>query len=214
MFGKEKCKGCKEKINSKYNFCPYCGDSSNKKLSKEDYGMLGEDDFVGEFGEMNNIFRGMNVGVMGKMLESAMRMLEKELKKEMGKKDFSQEKNYELFINGKKVNLNFNSPKNVKQKSLDKELVLPKGDLKDFSSLSKKEPKTDVRRFSDKVVYEVSMPGVKSKDDISINNLENSIEIKAVAKGKAYKKVIPISFPITNYNFSKGKLVLELGINE
>ena len=217
MFGKRKCKGCEESISSKYNFCPYCGDPIANKPRKEDYGMLGEDDLLEDLNSMNNsIFRGMNVGVMGKVLENAMRVLEKEIRKEMGKKELNQGKNYELFINGKKINLNLNPSKNVNQKyPLSQErLILPKAELKNFPSLSKKEPKTDVRRFSDKVVYELSMPGVKSESDISINNLENSIEVKAVAKDKAYKKVIPIGFPITNYNFSKGKLVLELEINE
>lgn len=215
MFGKRKCKSCSERINSKYNFCPYCGNPSGRKFSREDYGMLGEDDLMEEFSSANNpIFKGMNVGVMGKMLENAMRMLEKEIRKETGNKDVGKEKNYELFINGKRINLNTNPQKNTVQKIAEKELALPKGELKDFSTLNKKEPKTDVRRFSDRVVYEVNMPGVKSESDISINNLENSIEIKAIAKGKAYKKVIPISLPITNYNFSKGKLVLELEINE
>ena len=39
-------------------------------------------------------------------------------------------------------------------------------------------------------------------------------EIKRVSKNKVYQKLIPVNFPITNYNLSKGKLVLELGINE
>ena len=42
--------------------------------------------------------------------------------------------------------------------------------------------------------------------------LENSIEIKALAKNKAYVKRIPINLPIINYDFSKEKLVLELGV--
>ena len=217
MFGKRECKSCGERINSKYNFCPHCGNVSGKKAKREDFGMLGQDDFMNDFSNMqNSIFGGMNAGVMGKMLENAMKMLEKEMRKEMGGKNIGNEKNYELFINGKKINLNLSPTGNAKKQKNQNmaELQLPKGDLKDFSSLSKKEPKTDVRRFSDKVVYEVNMPGVKSESDISINNLENSIEIKAIAKGKAYKKVIPVSLPITNYNFSKGKLILELEINE
>jgi HSP20 family molecular chaperone IbpA len=210
MFG-----GCGESIGSRYNFCPYCGDEIFRKQKKEDYGILGEDDALDEFSNLHNsLFKGMNVGIMGKMLENAMKVLEKEMRKEMGKKNSGMERNYELFINGKRINLNLTPQKDSGRKKIFKGPNLPKGELRDFPALSKKEPKTDVRRFSDKVVYEMDMPGVKSERDISISNLENSIEIKAVAKNIAYKKVIPIGFPITSYNFSKGRLVLELGISE
>ena len=53
------------------------------------------------------------------------------------------------------------------------------------------------------------MPGVKSIKDISIAKLETSIEVKAVAKNKAYLKIIPIKLLIINYEFSKDNLILE-----
>jgi HSP20 family molecular chaperone IbpA len=81
-----------------------------------------------------------------------------------------------------------------------------------LAGLERKEPKTNIRRLSNRVVYELEMPGVESLEDISIIKLENSIEIKAISKNKAYVKVIPINLPITNYNLSEGKLILELGI--
>lgn len=82
--------------------------------------------------------------------------------------------------------------------------------LKKFSSLPRKEPKTDIRRLSDKVVYEIKIPGVDSLENVSIIKLEDSIEIKAVAKEKSYFKIIPINLPLIDYRISKGKLVLEL----
>jgi hypothetical protein len=82
--------------------------------------------------------------------------------------------------------------------------------LDKFSKLPREEPLTDMRRLSDKIVYEILIPGVKSLKDISINKLENSIEIKAVSKDRAYFKIIPINLGIKGYNLLKGKLVLEL----
>jgi len=79
-----------------------------------------------------------------------------------------------------------------------------------LAKLPKEEALAKVRRLSNKVVYELDLPEVKSLEDITINQLENSIEIKAFAKDKVFHKIIPISLPITNYNLSKGKLVLEL----
>jgi len=214
MFGKKECNSCKKRINSSHKFCPFCGSPGNKKLKKEDYGMLGENDYANEFEQFSNsLFGGAGGKMMGKMFESAVKMLEKEMKKEMRKttKQSVPKTNFQIFINGEKVNL---KEQNRPQKVIEeKDIVykeLPRGNLKKFSSLPKKEPKTSVRRMSDKVVYEVLIPGVKSLKDISIINLENNIEIKAIAKDKAYEKLIPLNFPIANYEFTKGKLVLEL----
>jgi len=219
MFGKKECNSCKKKMSSNHNFCPYCGNSSSGKTKKEDYGMLGEDDYANEFEQFSNSLFGAPGGKMiGKMFESAVKMLEKEMKKEMKKTTSKQQvpkTNFQIFINGEKVNLKEHShpQKIIREKNIVYK-ELPRGNLKKFSSLPKKEPKTSVRRFSDKVVYEVLIPGVRSLKDISIINLENNIEIKAIAKNKAYEKLIPITFPITNYEFSKGKLVLELEEDE
>ncbi|MEK6913271.1 MAG: hypothetical protein AABW47_01205, partial [Nanoarchaeota archaeon] len=83
---------------------------------------------------------------------------------------------------------------------------------KKFLSLKREEPKTNIRRLSNRVIYELEMPDVQSTEDISITKLESSIEIKAIGKNKAYAKRIPINLPIQNYDFLEGKLILELGI--
>ena len=101
-------------------------------------------------------------------------------------------------------------PKKIIEKK--KEDTFTKERIKKFSSLEKIEPKTEVRRFANKVIYELEMQDVSDIDDVSILKLENSIEIKAVGKEKAYKKLIPINLPLTNYGLSEGKLILELGI--
>tara|TARA_Y100000310_G_scaffold342156_1_gene444024 strand:+ start:2005 stop:2661 length:657 start_codon:yes stop_codon:yes gene_type:complete len=215
MFGKRDCKNCGEKVGKNYRFCPHCGNHANKKSKKENLGMLGENDFEQEFGNISNsFFGGMGGKMMGKMFESAMKILEKEMQKEMKKNSRQQPKtNFQIFINGEKVNLDSGHSLNRKIERPVKEITmekLPRGNLKGFSTLRKKEPKTEIRRFSDRVIYEVYMPGVKSLKDVSVMNFENHIEIKATSKDKAYIKRIPIALPITNYEFSKGKLVLEL----
>jgi len=88
--------------------------------------------------------------------------------------------------------------------------------LQKLIQFEKTEPKTNVRRLSDKVIYELKLPGVKSIEDISINQLENSLEIKALAEKikKAYSKHIPLNYPLRKYNFSKESLVLELDSRE
>jgi HSP20 family molecular chaperone IbpA len=74
------------------------------------------------------------------------------------------------------------------------------------------EPKTTVRRTDSRVVVEIEMPGVRSEEDIEVRELENSVEIKAVAKGKGYFKILtkPSQFRLSSKRFEKGKLMLEL----
>ncbi|MBI2043902.1 zinc-ribbon domain-containing protein [Candidatus Pacearchaeota archaeon] len=213
MFKRKECKNCGESIEKKYRFCPYCGELSSRRAIRNE-GMLGEDDELIEemSGFSNSIFGNMGTKMMNKMFESAMKMIEKEMEKEMKRSE--QEKvpkaEYQLFINGKRV-----QPKKiVHAKTKKAEIELPSNYLKNFAALPKKEPKTNIRRFSDKVVYEITIPGVKEVNDLAVIKLENSLELKAVTKGKAYHKIIPINLPVVNYEFSEGKLVLEMDLKE
>lgn len=212
MFNKKECFKCQKKINNNYEFCPYCGNNFNQK-SGEDWGMLGKDDVKNESnGFPNFLSGGLGGKMLGKMIGSAMMMLEKELSREVKNPQFPKS-NVELFINGKRIN-----PENIqvmkKPMNGKKEVhAFPKmseDKMKKFANLPKKEPLTNIRRFSNKIIYEIIMPEVKTMDDILVNKLENSIEIKAFAKDKVYAKSISLNFPLIDYSFSKGKLILEL----
>lgn len=95
--------------------------------------------------------------------------------------------------------------------SVKKELTkAEKEKLKQFAKLPREEPKTNIRRLSDRIIYEILVPGIKDKRNIIINKLPNSIEIKAFTKNKAYFKLIPLGLPITKHYLEKDKLILEL----
>jgi len=219
MFGKKTCQGCGEKSSNSYLFCPYCGNSFGKKKA-EDYGMLGiNDEIKMQENPFESIFGGIGGGMFNKMLGNTIKMLEKEMKKEFKNQNqgFPQKTNFEIIINGKRINpenIRFTQriigPETEKKKIKKTALKMSDESLKKISKLPKKEPSTNIRRLSNKVIYELSIPGVKSINDISITKLENSIEVKAVAENKAYSKLIPINLPITNYELSDGKLILEL----
>jgi len=238
MFKKNSCRRCGREIPSKYDFCPYCGFALGKD-AEEDWGMLGKTDNVNANAQKDDLLAGsfLGGGILNKMLGSAMKMLEKELQKsakemkeadlqgmqDFQNKSFQPKTNLQIFINGKKVNLSPGKSAIVRKKSMKrqsknakpekiKQVRLPEKELKSFSKFSKVEPETNIRRLSDRIVYEIQMPGVKSKKDISITRLESSIEIKAIAKRieKAYYKVIKAGLPVINYKFSKETLVLEL----
>ncbi|MBI3623376.1 hypothetical protein HY212_04850 [Candidatus Pacearchaeota archaeon] len=217
MFNKIKCSKCGEKISGKFDFCPYCGLAVGSE--DEDWGLLGKNDYMNMKNAnpfQNTMLGGFSGNMLNKMLSGAMKMLEKEMQKEMKNSKempMPSNTNFELYINGKRI-----SPSNIK--ITKKENSQPKKsqisqfsqeNIKKFSDLPKLEPLTNVRRLSNKVIYEIDVPGVKSMEDISVSKLENSIEIKAVGKDKAYKKLIPINLPVKAYKLDKDKLILELG---
>ncbi len=201
---RKKCPKCGKKVNSKNRFCPNCG-FSFRKSNSENWGMLGKNDF-----EEDAFLEGFTGNLFNKMLGSAMKMLEKEMKREISRENSQPKTNVRLMINGKEIDLkNMNKPEQIQRKKRILDDFSKEG-LKKFSELPKKEPKTNVKRLSNIIIYEINMPGVKSIKDISVVKLENSIEIKAVAKDKAYFKLIPVNLSIVDYELDKGKLILEL----
>ena len=211
MFNKKVCSNCKKKIKDSYDFCPFCGNQTGKK--QKDLGILGQNDLEENFENFSqNIFGGFGSGILNKMLNSTMKMLEKEMQKEINQNQFKPKSNMQLFINGKKIDLSEMHPQKIpvkKEKKKIKSLHFSQSNQEKFASLSQKEPKTSMKRLDDKIIYEINLPKVDSIKNISIINLENSIEIKAISKNTAYFKSIPINLELTNYEFSKEKLVLE-----
>jgi len=220
MFSKKKCENCGEKINDSYNFCPYCRISLGD--FEDDMGMLGKNDL--DFFENMKMPMGFNTlfnSVLKNLNKQFTQMDEQERKIQKFPKGKTRKSGISISIStsqGKSPEIKIksfgNSPQD-KQERIEKEVrpflkSFTEKDAKEFSRLPKKEPSTEVRRLSNKVIYEMKLPGVKSLDKISINQFENSIEIKALTKEKAYSKIIPINLPIKKYNLEKGKLILEL----
>jgi len=233
MFGK-KCSRCSKKASKGYDFCPFCGNSFklNKNEEKEDYGFLGKNDFIEEDPFMN--FSGSTID---KLFNSAFKMAEKLVEKQM--KAMSEEVrenrphqnppnlnpqnnlDIQFFVNGKRVfpqnsssSTNFQQPQNFEnQKKVNPVKIennLSKIQLEKFSKFPKKEPTSKIRRLSGKLIYELEVPGVKDIEDVIINQLENSIEIKALGQDKVYSKILNLNLPILAYRLNKGNLVLEL----
>jgi hypothetical protein len=215
---KIKCFRCKNKISKKYDFCPYCGNQN--KNNKEDYGILGRDDII-----ESNIFESFETSFMDKIFENAMRVAEKMIEKQMS---FPQEKQKELFqqnntnsmrqgnmniqffVNGKRVFPQEAQEQNQIKKSIPIKNTILKEKAEKFSKLPKLEPSSKIRRFSGKIIYEMEMPEVKKIEDVLVNQLENSIEIKALGENKVYSKTINFSLPIIGYKLERGNLILEL----
>src|SRR3989344_5490049 len=79
MFDK-KCERCGKKVNSKYDFCPYCGNLLKTANGKE-WGMLGKNDFMPAIDEIK-FPKGLNI-----IFNSLMKNLTKELSELNDKKE-------------------------------------------------------------------------------------------------------------------------------
>lgn len=221
MFGKP-CPGCGKKISKKYGFCPYCGFNFEKEQDERDYGMLGKDDNFPDFGIK------MPFG-FDKIFSTLMKQMDKQFQqidKEMGK-EFGQEKMPKIKPSGISISISTSSGESPKIRinGLNPQMKIIEGkpekpvkivqpeisneQMKKLAKLPREEAETTVRRLSSKIIYEISLPGVKSLKDVFINRLENSIEIKAFSQDKIYVKLIPINLPILNYNLEEEKLILE-----
>ncbi|MDP2924993.1 MAG: hypothetical protein Q8N99_01335 [Nanoarchaeota archaeon] len=215
MFNR-KCSRCNNKVNKEFDYCPFCGNNLISESDKTDYGFIGKNDFIDD----NSI--PINNSPMDKILENAFKMAEKMLDKHMKalseemvetrQKNFERNEipnrpsriNIQCLINGE------NAFPNTQEKRVIKPVAISKEKIDKIAKLPKKEPNSKVRRFSGKVVYELEVPGVNSINDVLINQLENSIEIKALTKDKVYSKTLNINLPILGYKLKEGNLVLEL----
>lgn len=217
---KKKCLKCRNKINKNYDFCPFCGNNFKPVYDREDYGVLGKNDFTDE-----NCFPQFGDSMMDKMFNSAFKMAEKLIEKQM--KNFPNEMaerqqkipsaypnnfHIEFFVNGKRVfNQGEANPQRIK--NLPQKIRIPvmaQEKLEKFAKLPRAEPISKMRRLGGKLIYELEVPGVKDIEDVLINRLENSIEIKALADNKSYSKVLNVNFPILRYGLNNGNLFVEL----
>lgn len=228
MFNK-KCPRCGRKIAKEYDFCPYCGNDFRweKRIEKErDYGFLGKDDELFQAQDFNiRMPFGFNslFNSLLKEVDKQFRELDKEMareKQEKAKKVPEIRKSgisISISMSGKNkpdIKISGYGPEFSEFEREIKEVKIPKNKITDeearkLAKLPRKEAKTEVRRFSNKIVYEIDLPGIKNLKDVIINKLENSVEIKAFAKDTAYFKLLPINLPILNYKLEDSKLILE-----
>lgn len=202
---KKKCPNCKEKIERKFSFCPYCGISLKKKESVEDLGMLGKDDNFQQAVNQMNLPFGLNgiVNNLMKQLESEMGPMNNPQSMPKGFKiQFSTDKN------GVMVPMMPQQQEPPVQKVVREE-ISDKEKLR-RASLKKVLAKSSMRRLPEGVVYEIETPGVIAKKDVSITQLAQGIEVKAYSKEKCFVKTIPLKVEILNYIVKDNKVFLIL----
>lgn len=219
MFKKMKCPKCDLKVSKKFDFCPFCG-LNFINSNKEDYGLLGKNDFD----ELDlGLPRGLNMlfKPLMKELTKQMALLDREIKKEMENNPNKQAKtSFSISFGtpqGRPIKIeNFSNNSNKSVSPITKKILrLPKFSpehMVKLKKLSKIEPETNLRRLSDRIVYELSLPGVDYLNNVNISNFENFVEVKAFSDDKLFVKNIEVDLPLVNYTFEKDLLVLEFSL--
>lgn len=213
---KKKCPKCEKKIKKEFDFCPYCGVNFKSKYDSEDYGFLGKNDFINE--DTNSMLN-MGGSFLDKMISNAMKMIEKQMQEmpnnfEQNIKRTPQKMpsnmRIKFMINGREVPIIQSNEPQKQQIQKPKKISLSEQQTKQLANLPRKEPKMKMKRLSGRLVYEIKVPGVNDIEDIIINKLENSIEVKAISKTKIYSKNININLPILRYSLDNENIILEL----
>lgn len=199
MFNK-KCRGCSEKVDRKFNYCPYCG--ASMKVGQEDMGMLGNNDEAGNFEEEIKLPMGM---------EKIMNGLVKSLEKQLGNMEVDPKtgmpKGFKIQIGRAPMGGQIvQNPASMKKTAV----VVSREEAERRSNLEKVDAESRIKRIGDVIIYEITAPGISKKEDVVVSELETGIEIRAYARDKCYVKVIPLKVEITSVRVDKEKVSIEL----
>ena len=201
---KKKCPSCAKKIEKKFNYCPYCGVSFKAGNDEQNFGMLGRNDQNGQVQPNLGLPLGLN-GIMNTLV--------KQLENQLGNMDMGEgqgmPKNIKIRVArapgmnqvvqkapGKKV---ISDAPAVSEKENDRRMSLPKVD-----------GESKVKRLGDTIIYEITTPGIKNKNDVVLTELATGLEIKAYSKDKCYVKFIPLTVEVIEYYVEAEKVFVEL----
>ena len=216
MFSSKKCQRCEGKLKEEHSFCPFCGlDLRNPDADMRDFGMLGKNDSV--FGAPLMGGGGMGVGIsdsaFGAIFNNVMKMMEHQLKHlDVEKLDFGDARpEIRRLPNG--IQIKIGPQMQPRQKAEHPQPRTISDDQRArMSKLPRSEAKADVRRFSDKVVYELNTPGVEDINDIFVSKVESGYEVKAVGAKKVYLNSLQVNLPLKKYFVKDNRLTLEFGL--
>lgn len=215
FFGKKnkeiKCESCNSVIEEKFNFCPYCGRSTiDEQKELEEFGLLGRNNLSGNNNLKENPLAG--AGITDELINSLMNNLIKSFGNQF--KNISENESNNTSIenlpNGIKIKIGI--PQDAKKPQKPRQSVrkqITSEQIEKMASLPRAAAKANVRRLSDKLVYELSTPGIESTEDVFISRLETGYEIKAIGKKKVYVNSLPINLPLKGFAIADNKLLVE-----
>lgn len=205
-----KCDACDSYINKDYSFCPHCGLSYIDPIEDmRDFGMLGRTDENQDSQE--NIPE--NLGVTDKIINSLMQNIMKSIDSQMNQNRKSNFSEIQSFPNGIRIKIGVPQQKKPTQKKAKTTTqTLTEEQITKMSKFPRATAKTNVRRLPDKVIYEISIPGIKSPQDIFVSKTESGYEVKAIGKTKVYTNNLPINLPLKGYSIGEKSLLFEFSL--
>lgn len=197
---KKKCRGCAEKVDRKFSYCPWCG-ASLKVRGEGDFGMLGSSDS----GRVQEDFK-LPFGV-----EKIMGSLVKQLEKQIGNMEVDERTG---MPKGLKIQIARGpmGQQAVQNKAAERRtaVVVSRDEAERRAGLKKVDAESKVKRLGDVIIYEIEAPGIAKKEDVVVTELETGIEIRAYARDKCYVKVIPLKVEILGVRVDREKVSVEL----
>lgn len=202
----DKCKQCNKNVESSFNFCPHCGISNvDQEKQARDYGMLGKKDAEEKVAQdMFSQNLGITDKIMGSLVNGLMKSLDRQFK-EMGKTEFK---------NMPQIKIKLSPINNAQKEKRTQRKTVTDEQLNRMASMPRADAKTQVRRLSDKVIYELNTPGIESVHDIFISKSESGFEVKAIGKNKVYVKNLQVALPLKSYSIAENKVLVEFALQE
>jgi len=181
----------------------------------EDYGLLGKNDRVNEEMGLADNQSGITDKLVGSIMNSLMRNLDKQFKnleKEAGRTEVT------TLPNGVKIRI-ASVPMGAQPRKAPASKSPPKRELTEeqmqrMAELPRAQAKSSVKRFANKIIYELATPGVIDIRDVLVSKLESGYEIKAIGEKKVYSNSIPVNLPLKQITLEKSKLLVEFLPNQ
>ena len=196
----KKCNRCNKKISKKFDFCPWCGHSFKQQNEKANFGMIGREDRVDGNQIMNEIKLPFG---FNKIFNSLMKQIENELSNIEDLPQNPRGIKIQIHKGGKPMQVQKEESPKIEKKEISKR------EQERRSTLPIVEAESRLKRIGDEIIFEITVPGIKSKEEISITQLEKGIEIKVYTKDLCYTKTIPLEPEKINLKIQKDKVIVE-----
>jgi hypothetical protein len=217
---KETCPDCGSTVDTSHQFCAFCSfPLKNQAKEAKDYGLLGrydssEDSFTqqeGPPGITDKIISSMVSNVM-KSFDKQFKDMEKELEKEMRQTPENAE--VRQLPNGITIRFGAGQPQQKQQQTSTPKKRVTEDQVSRLNKLPRAQAKSSVKRLSDKVIYELSTPGVQDPKDVFVSKVETGYEVKAIGSKKVYVNTLPIELPLKRMSLAQNKLLVEFNTRD
>lgn len=210
-----KCGNCGSNLDSGWRFCPKCGSGQSRafdfqdifsRMRKEMEEMARSMDSDIEALDLSPFFKKARPQGFSIKISSGPGIEPKVEVRTFGDIDKRQIESQLRSLGVKRIAQGPGGAMRTREKPMfpreDRKLRLPE---------ATEEPAANVRRLDGRVVVDLEIPGVKSEKDIEVNELESSVEVKAIAGNRGYFKILtkPEEFSLSRRTFKNGKLQLE-----